>query len=82
MRMRMMRMFVGVPNENVMVTEDSIKTLSRNLNLNRWILLLYFLTETCELKRNIRCSVVNVMQRIDLKGNCPYLKVPNFYFDL
>jgi hypothetical protein len=35
MRMRMMRMFVGVPNENVMVTEDSIKTLSRNLSLIR-----------------------------------------------
>ncbi len=31
-------------NENVMVSEDSIETLFRNLNLNRWILLLYFLT--------------------------------------
>ncbi len=35
MWMRMIRMFMGVPNENVMVTEDSIITLSRNLILIR-----------------------------------------------
>jgi hypothetical protein len=34
MWMRMIRMFLGVPNENFMVTEHSFITLSRN-----WILI-------------------------------------------